>query len=323
MVAIHKVSSVGNYTVANATHTIETVVKNPSALKKAFQIAIKVFAFCDLQTLGKLQDRHVTEAMKGSIEFLEFYGSFQNIMFFINPFSKGTLDKEALRDSLIATMCAPIPQAQVVVRQANEVIARAVVDEVMTESAFYSSEEVRATLIKKLVDPKHGRTAQDAQAIADRCTIKQKDRPLTLLFSKACFTTVDLVGNVITLKKWGLVDLPAIAAQIGGQSRVFLFVAEVGVGQVLGVIASAALIVTFSAATHRAVCHAIDRYYAATPQDKEKAYQELRAALFDMLSSGADLVNTASPLVFALNPPVIIALAIFAKGTGLICILLK
>lgn len=312
------VSSV-NYATTATSQTISKVATNPSAVKKVFQVATKVFAAIDLYYIGKPQDRKVTDAMKGSIELIEFYGSFKDIMFWINPFSKETLDKDKLLESLKVTMSAPIPPGKT--RNTREQLAQKIFTEVMKGEAFYSKDDVREALIAEL--EKNGVLHPDAEAIADRTIIKQKARPITLLFSMACFTSLDLAGNILTLKKWGLIDLSRIAAQIGSQSRVFAFVIDLGVDTVFGTVASAALIVTFSEASYRAVVQAIKIYQSADPNQKQAAYKELRTALLDMVSSGADLTLAVAPLLFTINPPVLIGLAIFAKGTGLICILLR
>ena len=180
---------------------------------------------------------------------------------------------------------------------------------------------MRNALVQSLT--KNGYKPSAAEEIAGNIEIRQKARPLTLLFSKVCLTTVDFAGNVLTLQKWGLADLSHLTAKIGSQSRVFLFVIDLGAETALGTIASAALIVTFSEAAYRAVLHAFKMYRSSDPTRREEAYQELQKALLDMLSNGTDLAYTAAPLLFTLNPPAVVALAIVAKGTALICILVE
>lgn len=313
------VASSVNYATTTTSQTVTKVATNPSAVKKVLQIATKVFAAMDYYHFGKTQDRKVTDAMKGSIELIEFYGAFRDVMFWINPFSKETMDEKALLESLTSTLCDPVLNDKV--KKENKQLATTVFHEVMRENAYYSKDEVREAIIKKLENNHY--THQAAVSIANKLIIQQKARPITLLFSMACFTTVDLLGTALTLKKWGIADLTVIAAQIGGQSRVFAFVMQFSVETVFGTIASAALIVTFSEATYRAVIQGIKIYQEANPKDKEQAWKELRLAILDMLASGTDLINAAAPLLFTLNPPAIIALAIVAKGTGLICIIVK
>lgn len=316
---VDSVKSTVNYTVTCLMRGATSVATTPPAVDKVLRLAPAVFALFDLHYFGKIQARQVTDAMQGSLELLEFYTTFTDIMFFIYPFSKESLDREALEKSCAAALCATIPQGNL--PKNHKEMAVELIDEVISGTAFYSATEVREILAEKIKT--HGIVQQDAEEIAAKSTIQQQTRPLTLLFSTACFTIVDLAGNITTLNRWGIINLSAAAAQIGAQSRVFLFVVNLGAGTALGTIACAALIVTFSEASSRAVRNAIKNYHTEDPEDRQQAYQELREALLDMLSSSADLLETAAPLLFTLNPPVIASLAIFAKVTGLTCMFIK
>ena len=322
---IGSVSGSINYAETAVAHKIHKAATNPSLVKKIFQVGTKALALIDITYHGleKPLARPVTDAMKGTVDLIDFYGSYKNIEFWRYRFSKETLDKEALSDSIRSTLCAPIINSKQHAQQEQR--ATKIVQEVLTTAEFYSKSEVRQALVQSL--QKSGYKSKAAQEIADKIVIKQKSRPITLLFSMVCFTSVDLIGNVLTLQKWGLADLSklgALASKIGSQSRVFMFVINLGVETAMGTVASAALIVTFSEATYRMIISAIKIYQnrvLTDPKHKEEAYEQLRKALLDMLSSGVDLVSTAAPLLFALNPPVVLGLAIFAKGTGAIIII--
>lgn len=313
------ISYSSNYAATKTSDTAKKVATNPRAWKKVLQIATKAFAAIDLFYHGATQGRPVTDAMKGSVELIEFYGTFKDIMFWINPFSKETLDQTALLDSLKETMAAPLRDIKA--RNQNELLALEVFDEVINAEEFYSKGEVREVLILKLED--RGYQHKFAEKIAEGVIIQQKKRPITLLFSMACFTIADVAGNILVLKKWGILDYAPLAALIGSQSRVFAFVLHLGADTVLGTVASAGLIVSLSEATYRAILQAIKKYQSTDPDAREQASKELRTALLDMLENGVDLVYTAAPLLFVISPPVMVALAIFAKGTGLIVILVR
>lgn len=311
-----------NYAGTAATETVHKIAKNPSAVKKIFQVATKAFALIDItyRGLDKPQDRKLTDAMKGTVDVIDFYGTFKNAMFWINPFSKETLDREALADSLRSTLCAPIINTKQHALQEQR--SAKIVQEVLKREEFFSKSEVREALVQSL--QKSGYKSKAAHELADKIVIRQKARPITLLFSMVCFTTVDFIGNVLTLRKWGVIDLTklgAIAAKIGSESRVFMFVINLGVETALGTIASAGLIVVVGEASVRAILQAIKIYQSKEPKELEAAYKELRKAITDIIAGTVDLAATALPLLFALNPPVVLGLAIFAKGTGLIIIL--
>lgn len=323
MSLVASISSKFNYGVTKTTKTIHKIAENPSASKKVLQVVSKVFAAYDLYFHGKPQDRKIIDAMKGSIEIIEFYGTFKDIMFWINPFSKGTLDEKVMEESLKSILCTPILDPTV--RASQEQRAARIFQEVMKEAAFYSKSEVREVLIVKLKAEQYDDLS--AQLISKGVVIKQKGRPIALLFSMACFTVVDVAGNILTLQKWGLVDLAKLAA-FCGQSRVCLFVMNLGVETVFGTIVSAALIVSLGESSYRAIKHVIIIFQTKGDDDKNtaikaEAWQKLRVAIIDIVANSADLVYTLAPLIFVISPPVMVGLAIVAKGTGLICILIK
>lgn len=310
------ISSTVNYSTIMASQTLTQIATQPSAVEKALHIATKIFAAMDFYRLGAIQDRKVTDAMQGFIELIEFYNSFRDIMFWVNPFSKETLDDEVLLKSLTSEMCAQNGKLK-----KPKTIATKVFQEVMNERAFYSADEVRAAVISQLVHEKYD--PQAAKSIADHLIIKQKGRPISLVFSMVGFTSIDLMSNILTLKKWGLIDLSHLAAQIGKQSRVFAFVIEFSVETVIGTIASAALVVPFGEACYGTITQGYTLYVSRDPKIKQAAKKEFRSALLDLVSNGTDLAEAAAPLFFTLNPPVQLALALVAKSTGLICIIIK
>lgn len=308
-----------NVVTTKTSQTATRIATNPSAVKKALQVATKIIAGLDLYATGTIRDRQVTDAMKGTIDMIEFYGSFRNIIYWINPFSRETFDETAFLESLKMSMTSPIKEKKSQERNAKR--AEKVFKEVTQEKVFNSKSEVREAVIKSLEH--HGYKHDSAEYIANTITIQQKERPITQLFSTACFTTADLMGNALTLKRWGIIDLSDYAAQVGNQSRVLAFVMKYSIGSVIGTIASAGLIISVGDATYRVVIHAYKQYKSSDTAEREHAYQELRKAMFDMVSTGLDLANVGVPLLFSLNPPVLVGMAIVAKGVGLICILAK
>lgn len=301
---VDAISNKVNYSLTWVDQQVKNVVTYPRATKKVLQIATKIFAARDLYYSGKVHERPVTEAMKGSVELIEFYGLYKDILFWMNPFSKDTLDQEALLKSLTLNLCK---------EQAAQICK-----EVLNQETFSSKGQVLEALQVSLEN--QGYQTQIAQALAESVIIKQKARPITLLFAMVCFTAADLAGNLQTLKKWGIADLSVIAAQVG-QTKILMFVFKFGAETVLSTVVCAGLFVSAGEAAYRTVVHAVKHYQAVEIKDKEKVYKELKEALLDLAANGVDLISVATPLLFTLNPPVLVALAIFAKGTGLICIL--
>ena len=317
MELVNSIFSFVNYGAKKVTQKAHQIATNPSAVKKTFQIAGKLFATVDLSYGNEVLKRPITEAMKGTIDSIEFYGSFKNIMFWINPFSKESLDQTILLDSLKSSLSASYKEQK---------LAKGVFRNVMAEKDFNSKGEVLESI--RVILENHGYTSPQAQQIAERVFIQQKSRPTLVVLSMVCFTVADLGSNLMTLKKWGILDLSKLAAQIGGQSRIFLFVFKLGAETVLGTVASVALIFAASDASYRIYVNTRKYYHAKANSilalgEKEEAYKGLRNATLDLISSGIDLVSVAAPLLFTLNPPAVVALAIIAKGTGLICILVR
>jgi hypothetical protein len=296
------------------------IATNLSAIKKLLQVAIKGFAANDLYHHNALLDRPITQSMKQAVDWIGFYGTYKNLMFWINPPSNQTLDKEALIQSIASNSFLVTVDAGEL--DARKTWAEGIVKSAMQASDFNSKGEVREAIIRSL-ETVGGYNSAQAQMLAGYAKIQQKSRPLTLLFSTACFTVLDLTDNILVLKKWGLLDLSGIAAKIGSQSKIFYFVLNIGAEKFFGVVSSAALIVLVGDASYRAIINGLKHMQEADPKEKEEAYKKFREALIQLISGGADLINSAAPLLFTLNPPVVVALAIFAKGSGLICILIK
>lgn len=158
--------------------------------------------------------------------------------------------------------------------------------------------------------------------IVKQVAIQQKWRSVADYLSTACFTIVDAADNLTALKKWGLIEYSHIAAKIGSQSRVCFFVINQG-GTALTSLASIGLFIASGDAVYR-IYKCWIRYKEQTQgEEKEKAYKELRGAFLDLCTYGTEFLAVTTPLLLAVNPPVVVGLALIAKTTGLICILIK
>jgi hypothetical protein len=314
-----------NYCIKGIDQLVDKGAKPAPAAKKVLQLVCKIFAAIDLHYTGKMRDPEydpdMIKAFKGTIDLIEFYGSYKDLMYWINPFSKNSLDQDSLKQSIIDSLS--LSHLNSTDSEIQKACAEVIFQRVMAaEKDYHSKGEVLDAIRISLQDNGYQDPAQ-ISGLAERIIVKQKTRPITQSLYMACFTIADLGGNILTLQSWKMLDLSRLAATIGSQSRVFAFVIELGAKTVLGTIATAGLVLIVGDAIYRAIIHGSELYHAIDPDGKKKAYQEVRNALLDVLSGGVDLMTLSASLLFVLNPPVLVGLAIFAKGTGLICTLVR
>lgn len=306
-----------NYATTAADRTIKKIAGNPSAVKKTLQLASKLFVAFDLYYIGTVQTRAITDVMKGTTELIEFYGTYKDLISWVHLFSKESLDTDLLKQSIQDSLCASLQDPTAIKKQ--EKIAKKIFEEVMAVEEYHSKGEVLEAI--KVSLKKHGYQTQ-INTLAERIIVKQKASSITQSLCMVCFTIADLGSNILVLKKWQILDLSQLAVTVGSQSRVFVFMSNLGAETVLGSFASAGLVLVVGEASCRAIMHGNEFYYAVDDK-KKKAYQELRNALIDLVAGGVDLIALSACLMFVLNPPVIVGLAIFSKGTGLICMLVR
>lgn len=310
------VSASVNYTVTSVDHTIKQIANSPTGVKKVLQLTTKIFKAIDLYYETNLSDRELTHAMKGTIDLIGFYSSYKDLIYWVNLFSKESLDQKALEDSISSSLCASHKKDS-----KQKKIARQVFEEVMKKEVFHSKGEVLRAIEISLTQ--HGYTAEKAQQIASHVIVQQKRRSPVELLYKACFTTTNLGGNLLNLQKMHVLDLSRFVSTIGTQSPVFMFVIKVGADAALGTIASAGLILSIGETSHKLIIQGMKHYSAANQKEKEEAYQELQRALIDLFADSVELAATALPLIYTLNPTTVLAFALVSKGTGLVCFLIK
>lgn len=95
------VSSFFNHKVDAVNKFIDNVAKSPGTTKKVLQVFSKSFKTYDLYTLKKHFPEFYADA-KGAIEFIEVYGFFKDIVYWVNPFTNNSLDRKKLTESLDA-----------------------------------------------------------------------------------------------------------------------------------------------------------------------------------------------------------------------------
>ncbi len=317
---IEFVSRPVNYLATAGDYAVKKIAANPSGGRKVLQIAVKIFAAVDLYRLGKVQERKIIDVMKESTDLIQFYNSYKNLMYWVNIFSKNSLDTDLLKQSIENSLSASYRDSTQ--QDQQKTIANEVFKEVMSVEKYHSKGEVRDAIRVSLSN--HGYSnARQINILAGQVMIEQKARPITQSLYMFCFTIADLGSNILSLQKWHILELSQLAATIGSQSRVFMFFIELGADTVLGGIAIAGLVLTVGEASYQAIIHGIELYKAVSEEDKKNASKELRKALLHFVAAGVELTAASLPLVFALNPLTVVGLAIFAKGTGVIFIVMQ
>lgn len=308
-----------NYGMTAADQTIKKIVTNPSAVRKVLKISTKLYAAFDLYTVGYTQKREITRVMNDTLDLMAFYSTYKNMMFWVNLFSKESLDMDTLNNSIRSSLCASHRNAKDIAEQKN--IADNVFKAVKDQQSYHSKYDVQQIMKASL--EQQGYSPLKAQEMAERVIVQQKSRPLVELLFMACDGIVDLTESIITLKKWSVLNLSQIAASMGNQSPVFKFVIKVGEDSVLGIIASVGLTLVVGNDFYKAIKQGLKYSHTSNSGDKELVYKELRNDLLDLLSNGTDLVAVATPMLISLNPATLIAMSLISKGTGLVCILIR
>lgn len=319
MKLITSISDKVNYGVECFDHAVKQISQNPGKIKKVLQFAMKSFNAIDLYQKGIILDREVCHIMKGTCDLIGFYSSYKEITYWIYLFSKQNMDDVQLQRSIEESL--KDPEIEKGDSENQKKLAKEIFEEVMTRDEYHSRKEVvqkiRASLIK------HGVDDDRAQQVASKVIVQQKTRSPAELFYMACFTTADVSSVILNLQKWNFLELSQIAAQLGNQSPVFMFIIDAGSGMVLGAVASAGLFVLAGKDAHKAISLAMKMHSAGSPEEREKIYKQLCGVLFDVTVDIADLASAATPLFVTLNPPTLIALGLVSKGLGIVCFLSK
>lgn len=316
---INSISRLTNYAMTSTDQMIKKIVSNPFAVSTVLKLSRNIFAGFDLYYAGKVRQRGITDAMHGALQLAEFYTTYRNMMYWINLFSKDSIDKELLTKTLQSSMSVAEKKG---IRPAKDnALAENVLTEVYSREAYHSKDEVYQAISASL--EKNGYTSANAQKIAKEVTIQQKQRSLVQLIYMTCFTVTDLADNFFTLKRWQMIELSDVAASIGCRSKACKYIFSLSVGQVLGSIASVGLIFAVGNSTYRTINERFKYSKAKDENEKKESYQELRNAVIDLVSGGIDLGTTAAPLFYAFNPPALLALDLISNGMGLVYFMVR
>lgn len=316
---------------APPTSTIKRIAKKAVRVLKSFDHALdaaKVWLIADeiFNAAAKTAESTISAGAKyekatlGITDALITLSFYKNIQTLRNAFSRETLDETALQETLHAALCDSSKHGIDIKAQAK--LAAKVFEKVMRQNAFNSKEEVHhaisQAIVKLSAKRKDGLIKYDletARKIADLVTIQKKERSIVEVISVVCLTISDTIGTVTIFDNWNIIDLTQIAQSIGGQSKVFMFFAEVGSFTFMGIFTSAGLLLSAGKLAHEAVTIALKMSKTENIEEKEKLRRELIHSLTELLMTGVDFAYSIAPVAFALSPPAILALAIIAKGT--------
>lgn len=280
---------------------------------RIFDVAYKILEIIDLGFGVHKRPRAVLET-RTVREIYDFYGTYRDFKFFFEPFSKEKIDQKRLRKSIDQSLRQHLKLLDI------DLLVEHVFNQVMQKGTYRNKREV-ITEIKASLNPYLDEIT--VEKIAKRIIIRRKRKPALQSISNICFTIADLGGNLKSIFTWSKLDLSKFAATIGRQSPILKFVVNLGVGIVLGVAASVGYAASMGDASYRIYTHLKDLKNSLDPDERKKIKKELALTFLDLFNASANFVATLTPLLFTLNPPVVTALALVAKGIGLIHVCIR
>lgn len=308
-----------HYCIANIDDVVKKISGNPAAVKKTLQFAIKIFEAIDLYYGSHVHRSEIAVAMKETIDLIVFYGTYRNFLFWLNHFSKDSIDHKILYHSIRLALSAS-HTSKVEINLQHQ-LAEKVFMSVMAKENYYCKRDVLDVIEGILLNS--GYSDENAKYIAGTINIQQKNRsPLQLIYS-ACFTITDLGSNILNLKKWNIVAISQLSISIGIESRIFIFVVDLTSNKIFGMIASAGLLALLSENSYKTVIQAMDYYSMTDNEEKEKAYKKLQISVLGVCAGALDVITITTPMMFTLNPAAIVTLGVVSKGVGLIYFLVR
>lgn len=286
-------------------------------INKVFLLIVKTYALIDTLRDGEVLKRGICDVLENASDLINFYQTYKNIVFWINPLSISNLDEKALLISLKKSL----DNEDKLGLLKTKVIAKQIMNAVQI-SEFQNLKDLRK-VIKSELETNFLFNTKNVDELVDNLKIQKKSRSLITLISRICFTFTNTVSVGMTLKRWNIIDLSIISCRIGNQSRVFTFVLRLGPKIVLGTVASFGLVLVLGQTTYQIVIHSIAYHHSKSTLKGKIALDSLKSDLMDFATYGTELASIALPLLVAINPPAVITLAIIAKATGIIVTFLK
>lgn len=294
---------------------LKEVTSNSSTVKKTIILSRKLVNAYDLCTSGVIKDREYTKLAKEVTNLMGFYGTYKNILLWTNPFSKKSFDEKTFSKSLAEALNkqkrSPFHSSL-----NTGVVTKQAIDHIMQEKKEYKEKAEITSELKKILRAQ-GFLYAEREAILKEVVIEQEARPIITILSRICGTIESVGGSILHLQEWNIIDLSGIVASVGNKCPVLKIVMSAGAGVLLDLIGSAGLVLALGQGIYKGV-NILILYQEANEAEKEKLGQELKKLGFELFTGTCELVYTLAPIFLSVSPPVLITLAILAKGTGLI-----
>lgn len=163
-----------------------------------------------------------------SNDLIGFFDTYENMIHWLQPYGKKSIDEHATLDSLKQALSNPenpnLETLQDVAKKADKIFGELF----QSGKKYWTKKAFNEDLTQKLRENGYGDRVDQIKANFE---VKQQSR----LFSIAVllFTISDLGDNILTLHNWGALDLQNLAVQIGSKIQTFHFVAEIAIKPVL------------------------------------------------------------------------------------------
>jgi hypothetical protein len=300
MQLLNVVQSNFNYGVQQTTDLANKLVKDPSAVKKILQLTDKIFEGIEYYYSTTLLYPKFRETTKGTISLIDLFGNINNIVFWINPFTKEKIDRVVFEQTL-STALTDLPSTVNPTQQSKEIVSNLL----GRSEDYYSVQDVLEVLKESLIAS--GKSEREAAQIVSQVKIQQKSRAVLQTFAMIFYTSASLIGTLISFKNWNVIELGKESAKVGEGSLLGSFVRRDDLGDVARRLANIGLGITF-------IQSLMELYASSESKDTKKA-------LWSVGASGLELLVTGLSTVISVSKPVLITLSIISKGFGIVKII--
>lgn len=323
---IGSLKAVVDYGVVSVSNVVNKIVTNPSAVKKTGQLVSVIIEGVNYRQGGDhLPD--LVRNIRGTNEIIDLYSTFKNVIFWMNPFETQKIDKQKFVETLAKGLSKGNQKSKLSSEKNNALKnkkALALFNKVMEKGSSVTNPQILSQILEQtLIESKYHSTK--AKEIAYKTTICLKSRTFLKILKGVCDSISGTGYNLITLEKWKLIDLNKIVKEIGTQFPKFTEIASrLSFRTFLGTVSCIG--------SGLGGMEAVGAFFKArriiydvkqTPEAIQTAYRARTHALWDIATSGIDLISTTLPMVKVLSYPTLMGLALVAKTAGLLSIIFK
>lgn len=287
-------------------------VTDVQVIKRVNQIAQKTIAAFEILLVKR--GEFSSAALKNVTACLKFYGDvfavydiYQDIKFWIRYFNPQY--SVALND------------LQVFLSESDAQEFIEIQEKGGNKRTFKSTKEFERK-IRKFLSEKHLQEASFDFEKIKKIAVNQNTTPLPILFSKICFSIGSAANAVSLLKNYGIVDLSLYAVKLGNRFPIIKIITKFASNSLLSKINIVGMVVILGFSSYQ-LGKNIHHYYHLKKNHADEALlkkelNEIKKNSIKTICSAIDLSAIVLPMIFAFNPPALIALSLVSKGTGLI-----